>query len=65
MWLIHKICENLTNALKALIYELFLKTFYEKKKKLTFLTTFYNSHSDIKILIKFSINKCPKILRDP
>ena len=40
MWLIHKICENLTNALKALIYELFLKTFYEKKKKTNFFDNF-------------------------
>jgi len=41
----------LTNALRALIYELFLQTFYKKMiKQLIFLIAFYISHeSYIKI----------------
>ena len=31
------VLENLTNALRILIYELFLETFYEKIDKLFFL----------------------------
>ena len=38
----------LTNALRILVYELFLETFYwendKKKKKKMFLTVFYISH---------------------
>jgi len=52
--------EELTNALRALIYELFLKTSYGKEI-INFLTTFYIFHkSDIKIFLKWFINNWPK-----
>ena len=38
---------NVNNALKALVYKLFLEIFYEKIiKQLIFLTTFYISHEN-------------------
>ena len=44
----------------------FMKFFYGKrtKKQLIFLTVFYIYHeSNIKIFLKWSINKCPKSVR--
>ena len=48
----NKIREILMNALRVLVYELFLETFYEKMiKQLIFLTIFYISHkSNVKNL---------------
>ena len=53
---------NVNNALKALVYKLFLEIFYEKIiKQLIFLTTFSISHkSDFKNFLDMVINNCPK-----
>ena len=52
------------DAIMALIYIIFLETFYEKiKKELIFFTVFYISHKNcIKIFLKLFINKCPKVI---
>ena len=52
----------LTNALRALVYELFLETFYWKLiKQLIFLTTFYIFHgSGVKTFLIWFINNFPK-----
>ena len=52
------IMEKLVDTLRLLTYEVFLKTYYEKRKKvIKFFTNFYISYkSDIKIFLKWSIN---------
>ena len=54
----------LTNALRALVYELFLKTFYEKMiKQLIFLTIFYIFHkSCVKIFLIYLLTIVLKTL---
>ena len=49
------------DALKVLVQEVFLKTFYGKKKVINFLIAFYVSYkSDITTFLKQCINKFPK-----
>ena len=53
----------LTSALRALVKNLVKESFYGKKKKKTisFLTNFFIFHkSDIKIFLKWILNRCPK-----
>ena len=53
---------KVNDAQRALVYEIFLEFFYGKLKKINkFLTIFYISNeSDIKIFLKWYINKWPK-----
>ena len=48
------IMKKLVDTLRLLTYEVFLKTYYEKRKKvIKFFTNFYISYkSDIKIFLK-------------
>ena len=53
---------KVNDAQRALVYEIFLEIFLWKIKKIIkFLTIFYISNeSDIKIFLKWYINKWPK-----
>ena len=51
--------ENVNRCPKSIVYEAFLETFYEKrkKKKKFVLTVFYISHeNDVKTFLKWFIN---------
>ena len=50
----------LTDALKVLVYEIFLETFYRKKKLIFFIAFYIVYESGIKTFLKLSINKCFK-----
>ena len=54
----------LTNAFKTLVNNPFKESFYEKKKIVNILTTFFISHkSNVKTFLKWIINKYPKDIR--
>ena len=53
--------EMLMSALKALVKNSVKESFYGKRKKNNVLTAFFTSHkSDIKIFLKWVVNKCSK-----
>ena len=49
------------DALRILVQEVFLESFYEKKNELIVLASFYVSNeSDVRTFLKWFIKNCPK-----
>ena len=48
------------SVLRALVKNPVKKNFYEKKKTINILTTFFIFHkNDVKIFLKWIVNECP------
>ena len=52
------------SVLRALVKNPVKKNFYEKKKTINILTTFFIFHkNDVKIFLKWIVNECPQDIR--